>query len=88
MRLTLFLVFSSAFAFAASAAYDLFTEGYPPAKSAVEVVGSEVEISLSSRSVGEAAASAFDSRFKVTEVSDALAVPFSSLPVAFCITIR
>lgn len=87
MRLTLFLVCLSVFALGAYA-YDLFKEGYPPRASAVDIPGAELHVSLSSSGVGESAASALDSRFAVSEVSDALAVPFSSLPVAFCITIR
>ena len=88
VRLKLFLACVTAFALAANAAYDLFKEGYPPSGSAVNIVGDSLEISLSSCSVGESLSSELDSRFRVTEASDALAVPFSSQPVAFCITIR
>ena len=84
----MFLVSVSAFALAANAAYDLFKDGYPPLESAVNVVGDSLEVSLTSCSIGESSGSELDSRFKVSESSNALAVPFSSLPVAFCITIR
>lgn len=66
----------------------LFVSGYPPEVDSASVEGTSTEVVLRTRTSLESASPAFDSRFNTTAETSPLATEFSSLPVAFCITIR
>lgn len=87
-RLLLALMSLSAVHAVAGSDGGLFVSGYPPAVDSASVEGSPTEIVLRTRKSLESAFPVFDSRFKTTAETSPLATEFSSLPVAFCITIR
>ena len=87
MKKMLFSCFA-VMAITASAGYDLFRSGYPPSVSKSSATGPEAVLTLKSLNSTASSGEALDSRIKTISQSAPLAVPFSSLPVACCITFR
>ena len=77
------------FAVTVAFGYDLFSSGYPPRQTVTSSTGTVAQVASDARTRDfDALKVAMDSRFRTVLESDGLAVRFSSVPPAFCISIR